>query len=79
MVSIIRWSNVETRPEKSGKYFILTEFGADTVYYSKLHDAWNSFDNLKCPTDEVKKEWDEYVKRWGTAELYSEVEQNVDL
>ena len=56
------------RPSRSCCVIYINQYdGIGTTYYSKLHDSFNSFDELD-ETEEHSASWEEYVRAWAYAD-----------
>ena len=56
------------RPSRSCRVIYINRFNEIvTTNYSKVHDAFNSFDELD-KTEEDRADWEEYVKAWAYAD-----------
>ena len=73
----INWK--KGKPDKSGNYLVVTDFGITTMSYSAKHKLWNAHDHFSYE-ESCEYSLTDAVIAWSDAdikELIKEVESNV--
>lgn len=55
-----------TAPIKSGTYFVISDTGAQNLFYSRRHGGWNMTD------DQETREYELFVDYWANLELQTD-------